>query len=74
MNPINYVPEIWNVEKDTIRALIFGVKNGLEYAKEALAEHDSSLGRTTKKNLSWALTIESDIRQMENALELCKKI
>lgn len=70
----SYVPEVWSVEKDTVLALKQAAESGLEYARECLAEHDARLGRTIKKNLSWSLEMEADIRQMENALELYKKI
>jgi hypothetical protein len=69
-----YQPEKWIVEKDTIEALLLAAQNGLAYARECLAEHDTNLGRTTKKNQSWAETIERDIRQAELALELYRKL
>lgn len=69
-----YQPEMWVVEKGTIRALKKAAETGLEYAKEALAEHDATLGRSTIKNASWASSMEEHIRQMENALKLYKKI
>jgi hypothetical protein len=58
------------IEKDTIYALVLAAENGLEYAMECLAIHDQQLGRTTKKNKSWAERMEMDIRQMKLALEL----
>ena len=67
-----YLPEIWRVEKDVIYAAIPAVENGLEYARECLAQHDAALGRTTLKNKAWAETMEKDIRHMERTLELLR--
>jgi hypothetical protein len=69
-----YQPEQWVVEKDTIYALVLAAENAIEYARECLAKHDQELGRTTKKNNTWAKTIERDIEQAELALELYKRI
>jgi hypothetical protein len=69
---IEYQPEIWKVEKDTIYAAISAVEAGLEYAKECLAVHDTSLGRTTLKNKNWAETIEKDIRELTKTLAMLK--
>jgi hypothetical protein len=69
---IEYQPEIWKVEKDTIYAAISAVEAGLEYAKECLAIHDTGLGRTTLKNKNWAETIEKDIRELTKTLAMLK--
>jgi len=65
-----YIPEVWEVKKDAIYAAIHAIESGLEYARQCLCDHDAALGRTTHKNSTWAETIESDIRQMENARDL----
>lgn len=70
MSEAQYTPHSWKVEKDTIYTAITAVQNGIEYTKECLAIHDTSLGRSTEKNKIWAETMEYDIRQMEIALEL----
>ena len=70
--PLAYVPEIWRVEKDTIYAAIPAVESGLEYARECLATHEISLGRTTLKNKTWAETMEKDIRHMKRTLEMLR--
>jgi hypothetical protein len=69
-----YVQELWTVPKDTIYAAIIAVKNGLVYVNECLATHDRELGRTTKQNSTWAMTMEEDIKQMEIALSLLKEL
>ncbi len=68
----NYIPEIWQVCKDTIYAAIAAVEDGLEFAHEVLVAHDTNLGRDMKKNKVWAETIEASIRQMELTLKLLK--
>ena len=65
-----YIPEVWEVKKDAIYAAIKAIEAGLEYARQCLTDHDAALGRTTHKNRTWAETIEGDIQQMENALDL----
>ena len=63
-----YLPEMWTGPKDYIYAAIKAVDDGLSYANECLAQHDASLGRTTRKNKIWAETMESDIRHMTQTL------
>ena len=69
-----YLPEMWNVKKDTIYAAIAALESGLEYAMECLATHDADLGRTTRKNKTWAVTMEYDIRHMRQTLEALQSI
>ena len=64
-----YQPEMWTVREDCIYNAIDSIERGLDYAREALVNHDNALGRTTYKNKTWAETIESDIRQMEFSLK-----
>lgn len=69
-----YQPEMITVEKFfLLHDLKFSIEAGLEYAQECLTRHDQELGRTTKKNKSWAETIEKDVAQMKQALERIKK-
>ena len=68
-----YQPELVVVEKDVIYTCISAIESGLEYARECLANHDASLGRTTLKNKSWAEQIESDISHMESTLIMLRK-
>lgn len=42
---------------------------GLENTQGALIEHNTSLGRTTRKNREWAETLESDIEKMKTAIQ-----
>lgn len=67
--PSQYEEERWCLPKDAILAARDAIECGIEHAKEALAVHDSNLGRTTRKNASWANQIEEDIQQMQAALK-----
>lgn len=44
------------------------LETGLEHARTALAEHDTNLGRTTRKNEQWAETLEADVAALQKAL------
>jgi len=68
-----YQPEMWTVQKDTIYAAINDIEDGLEFAQELLSRHDVELGRTTKKNHDWAITLERSIDHMKNTLQQLKK-
>ena len=47
--------------------------NGLDYAQSSLIEHDTNLGRTTRKNKQWAEQIERDIANFQTNLEVLGK-
>lgn len=66
---VEFKPEYWTVDKVIIRNALDCLETGLEYARQCLSEHDVSLGRTNKKNKSWAETIESDIRLIEKSIK-----
>ena len=74
-NPImqTYIPEMIVVEKDIVYALVSAAENMIEYANECLAKHDKELGRTTKKNKTWASAMEFDIENAQKALEHYRK-
>jgi|DEB0MinimDraft_6_1074348.scaffolds.fasta_scaffold04932_4 outer membrane translocation and assembly module TamA len=61
------------VDYDTLNDAMDCLSTGVEYAKEALAEHDASLGRSIRKNRIWAEQIESEIRQMEKSLKVLEE-
>ena len=69
-----YQPEMWNVRKDYIYMAIAALDAGLEHTRETLTVHDRDVGRTTKKNLSWARILEADIRQMEECLNALRAL
>lgn len=69
-----YQPEMMEFEKDFVLCdLKLAVEAGMEYAQECLSRHDQELGRTTRKNESWAKIMEEDISQMKQSLERIKK-
>ena len=69
-----YQPEMMAFERDFVLCdLKFAIEAGMEYAQECLTRHDQELGRTTKKNKTWAETMEKDIAQMKQSLEKIKK-
>jgi hypothetical protein len=65
----NYQPDIWHVKADTMYDTIVAMEAGLAYAKECLLTHETTLGRTTLKNKTWAEIIERDIRHLELTLK-----
>lgn len=69
MTQQTYIPEIWQVKKDTVYAAITAVDFGLEYARECLADHDMLNGRMIHRHKRWAETMESHIQQMERTLK-----
>ena len=73
MFPTSTLTEYWTIDKEIILSLKASTENGIEYAQECLTRHDQELGRTTKKNETWAKTMEKDIEQMKNSLEILKK-
>ena len=46
------------------------LQRGQEYARDVLAEHDRSLGRSTFKNQRTAEAIEDDIRTMTKSMKI----
>lgn len=67
-------PELWHIDKFAVLNTIDALQSGLEYARECLSTHDSIIGRTTKKNKSWAETIEKDIRLIEKSIKELKLV
>ena len=67
-------PELWRVDKMLIRNTIDALQIGIEHTRNNLTEHDSNLGRTTRKNKSWAETLESDIRSIEDCINKLKLV
>jgi len=77
-NPLEIIqgfqPEKWPVDKNLLRSCLDAIESGLEHTNYVLIEHDSSLGRTTRKNKSWAETLENDIRLMKTCIERLKLV
>lgn len=60
----------YNLPESTLSLIKTALEAGLEHTRTALAEHDRSLDRTTRKNKLWALTLEKDIENLEESLKL----
>ena len=60
--------EIKRLVPETNTDVRTALENGIEYAQECLAQHDTNYGRTTQSNRTEAELIESHIRQMQAAL------
>lgn len=77
-NPLEIIQyfqsEKWSVDKNLLRSCLDAIESGLEHTNSVLMEHDSCLGRTTRKNKSWAETLENDISLMKNCIERLKLI
>lgn len=71
--PKTYQPEILAIPKPEVENIIYSLELGLENTQTVLAEHDASLGRTTKKNKSWAETLEGDIEFIKSSLAFLKE-
>lgn len=60
-------PTLVSINEEILRSALTAISSGIENTRQCLAEHDSTLGRTIKKNKLWAETLERDIEQMEAA-------
>lgn len=68
-----YKPESWSMLKDSIYAAQDAIRAGIENTQELLADHDARLGRTTRSNRYTGERLESEIRQMQAALDGLQK-
>lgn len=67
-------PTFVSVDEEVLRTALIAITNGLETTISCLADHDSYLGRSTRKNENWAKTLESDIRMMTKSKEQLRKV
>lgn len=63
-----YQPEMWTVRKDDIYAAHAALRDGIEYTRELLANHDRDLGRDHRSNRIAAEHMEKAIAGMQCAL------
>ena len=70
--PQTYQPETIAIPTLEIENIIDALEAGLEHTQTVLAEHDASLGRTTRKNQSWAETLEKDITLLRTRITFLK--
>jgi hypothetical protein len=69
----HYQPVTIRVNETELMNIFDNLESGLEYMQGELTGHDAALGRTTKKNRSWAETIESDILKTKQSMEILAK-
>ncbi len=67
-----YQPETIAIPTLELQNIIDALEAGLEHTQTVLAEHDASLGRTTRQNKSWAETLEKDIALLRTRITLLK--
>ena len=72
--PEEYRPEMWTIAKDHVYAAISAIQIGVENTQDLLAEHDKTLGRSTRKNRLEAERLEKEIEQMKATLSGLRKL
>lgn len=72
--PETFQPTTVVVDINTLRQAVDACKVGKQFASETLTEHDRSLGRTTLKNLRWALSLEKDIQKFTEIQAVLEKL
>lgn len=70
--PQTYQPETIAIPTLELQNIVDALEAGLEHTQTVLAEHDASLGRTTRKNQSWAEHLEKDIEFLEARISMLK--
>lgn len=70
--PQTYQPETIAIPILELQNIVDALEAGLEHTQTVLAEHDASLGRTTRKNQSWAETLEKDIVLLRTRITFLK--
>lgn len=68
----SYQPETIAIPTLEVQNIVNALEAGLEHSQTVLAEHDASLGRTTRKNQSWAETLEKDITLLRTRITFLK--
>jgi len=74
MSDENQLPTYFHVEVGAYNDAIKAIELGLDYARDALIVHDETLGRSLYKNRRWAENIESDIQEMQDAMQSLGKL
>lgn len=70
--PQTYQPETIAIPTLEAENIVDALEAGLEHTQTVLVEHDVSLGRTTRKNQSWAEQLEKDIEFLKERVKLLK--
>ena len=61
--------EYRSVDTELLKSVHASLEMAVEHVRSLLAEHDTNLGRSTRKNRVWAQQLESDIRMLESSYE-----
>lgn len=69
-----FQPLTITVDVNTLRTAANGCVVGAQYARDTLEEHDRKLGRTTLKNLRWAVSMETDIEKFGELQAVLEKL
>lgn len=69
-----YQPTYRTINENFIDDALDDLDIGLNYAKEVLQDHDTKLGRTTRKHSIWAKQIEKDIEFIEKTIKEIKGV
>lgn len=67
-----YQPETISIPTQELQNIVDALECGLEHTQTVLAEHDVSLGRTTRKNKNWAEQLEKDIEFLKARILILK--
>ncbi len=70
--PQTYQPETVAIPILEAENIVDALEAGLEHTQTVLAEHDASLGRTTRQNKSWAEHLEKDIEFLKARILMLK--
>jgi len=65
-------PIVIGATKDRWEEILEALESGLEYSRDCLATHDSTLGRTIRRNRVAAERLEQDIAQIIEQMEYVK--
>lgn len=72
-NLVAYQPETIAIPTLEVENIVDALEAGLEHTQTVLAEHDASLGRSTRKNQSWAEILEKDITLLRTRISFLKE-
>lgn len=54
-------PTMIEVDSELLRSVVAALETGLEHAESVRREHDTSLGRTIRKNRLWGESLDKDV-------------
>ena len=66
-------PTFINVDQEVLRTGHTVAMLAIEHVGSLLAEHDATLGRTTRKNKMWAMSLEQDLAMVSRFRTACRE-